>query len=158
MSHCDLDIWRTYLKFTGLMHEALPIYKPSFAEFRWRHGAYAHCAVPNMMMSLHFIYTHKRAKRTYYVLIKKNATKISERSKGRIFLGSKRFWLKHLGKKRNLEQPEKFSLIARYLEIIPSKQLSGLHSQSISYIFAAHHLTVSCSFRRRIGELVPLVV
>ena len=36
MSHCDLDIWRTYLKFTGLMHEALPIYKPSFAEIRWK--------------------------------------------------------------------------------------------------------------------------
>ena len=36
MSHCDLDIWRTYLEFTGLMHEALPIYKPSFAEIRWK--------------------------------------------------------------------------------------------------------------------------
>ena len=34
MSHCDLDIWRTNMKFTGLMHEALPIYKPSFAEIR----------------------------------------------------------------------------------------------------------------------------
>ena len=34
MSHCDLDIWCTFLKFTGLMHEALPIYKPSFAEIR----------------------------------------------------------------------------------------------------------------------------
>ena len=38
-----------------------------------------------------------------------NATKISERSKGQIFLGSKLFGSKHLGKNRNLEQPEKFS-------------------------------------------------
>ena len=42
-----------------------------------------------------------------------SATKISERSKGRIFLGSKLFGSKHLKKNRNLEQPEKFSLIAR---------------------------------------------
>ena len=48
-----------------------------------------------------------------------NETKISERSKGRIFLGSKLFESKHLGKDRNLAQPEKLSLIARLLEIIP---------------------------------------
>ena len=42
-----------------------------------------------------------------------NATKISVRSKGQMFLGSKLFGLKHLGKNRNLESPEKLSLIVR---------------------------------------------
>ena len=49
----------------------------------------------------------------FNVNIIENATKISERSKDRIFLGSNLFGSKHLGKNRNLEQPENFSLIAR---------------------------------------------
>ena len=40
--------------------------------------------------------------------IKENATKISGRPKGRIFLGSNLFGLKHLGNNRNLEQLENF--------------------------------------------------
>ena len=94
----------------------------------------------------------------FNIKIKENAIKISERLKGRIFLWSKLFGSKHLGMNRNLEQPEKLSLIARLLEMIPSKQLSGIHSYIISYTFIAHHLTLSSSFRRRICELVPLVV
>ena len=42
--------------------------------------------------------------------------------------------------------------------MIPSKQLSGLHCHTISYIFVLHNLSLSSSLRRRIGELVPLVV
>ena len=35
MSRCDLDICVRTWKFTGLLHEVLPIYQPSIAEIRW---------------------------------------------------------------------------------------------------------------------------
>ena len=44
---------------------------------------------------------------------RKYATTFLERSKCRIFLEPKLFGSKHLGKNLNLEQREKFSLIAR---------------------------------------------
>ena len=53
--------------------------------------------------------------------------KKSERSKGRIFPGSKTIWIETSAKGPNLGQLEKLSLIARKLEIIPSVELSGLH-------------------------------
>ena len=49
----------------------------------------------------------------FNIKIIKNEIKISERSKSRIFLGSKLFGSKYLGKNRNLKQPQKFSLILR---------------------------------------------
>ena len=42
--------------------------------------------------------------------------------------------------------------------MIPSKQLLGLHCHVIIYVVISHNLALSSSLRRRIGELVPLVV
>ena len=49
-------------------------------------------------------------------------------------------------------------IFINYVLMIPSKQLSGFHCHIINYVFISHNLTLSSSLRRRIGELVPLVV
>ena len=66
--------------------------------------------VKNQIVTYVFVY---RSDQIFNLKIIENATTISERSKGPIFLGAKLVGSKHLGKNQNLKQREKFLLIAR---------------------------------------------